>query len=109
MLDAINNPRTNAIQTMLYLIHYAKNSNRDVPKEALNVLTDALRLTGMDGAEHRAILASHTKLLHSCLPDWFEQNEPLLFGSKAPENLAQLSLDMHLKWEASDGEHIGKV
>ena len=103
MLDAINNSRTNAIQTMLYLIYYAKNDNRDVPKEALNVLTDALRLTGMDGAEHRAILASHTKLLHSCLPGWFEQNEPLLFGSKAPENLAQLSLDMHLRWETPDG------
>ena len=102
ILDEINNPRINAIQVLIYLIEYAKKRKRDVPVEALEVLTRALRLTGWDGAEHRAVLACHVKLLRYYLPDWFEQNELFLFGNKAPESLAQLSLDIHLKWEYPD-------
>ena len=102
MQTAINRPRTNALQVALYLIQYVKNRNGVVPEAVLAMLTGALRLTGQDGAEHRAILASRTAFLRSALPDWFEQNERILFGKEAPGNLAQVSFDMHLGWDHPD-------
>ena len=101
-LAATNRPHTNALQTMLYLIQYVRNRNDDVPKEVLEALTEELRLTGWNGAEYRAVIASHARFLRFSLPDWFKQNEPLLFGSEAPGNLAQVSLDEHLKWGNPD-------
>ena len=113
MNDAINEPRTNAMSVMLYLVHYAKRGGRDVPERVPKMLTDALQLLGRDGAMYRAIIASHVGILHSCLPEWFEKNESLLFGNAAPGNLAQLALDMHIQWESPDGsvlkKHMDKV
>lgn len=106
--DAINEPHTRAMSTMLYMIQYTKNKKRDLPEKILEMLTDVLRLGGRDGAMYRAIIASNARRLHSCLPDWFEQNERLLFGDGAPENLAQLTLDMHLMWEFPDKDVLKK-
>ena len=108
MLAAINRPRTNALQVALYLIQYVKNRNGVVPEAVLAALTGALRLTGQDGAEHRAILASRTVFLRSALPDWFEQNEQALFGKDAPGNLAQMSFDTHLRRDHPDKDILEK-
>ena len=97
--DAINNQRTNAVQVLLYLVRYAGKRGRSIPETVPGILAVALRLKGNDGAEHRAIIACHVGLLRHYLPDWFELNEPFLFGGMAPGNLAQLSIDIHLKWE----------
>ena len=102
MTSAINRPRTNAIQVLLYLIHNAMHWKHGVPRKVLGVLTEVLQLAGRDGAEHRAILASHIGLLRSSVPDWLKENEPLFFGDEAPQNLAQLSLDIHIEWENPD-------
>lgn len=100
--DAINDPCTRAVQILIYLIVHAKRHGCQVPDKALTVLTRALKLTGEVGARHRAIIAAHVRFLRNCLPNWFEQNEPLLFGNEAPANLARISLDNHLKWEYPD-------
>ena len=105
LTDAINDPRTCAIETLINFIWYVKQHNHSIPTKALGTLARALDLTGWSGAKHRAIIACHTRLLRDCIPDWFEQKEPFLFGSKAPENFAQISLDIHLKWEYPD-EHM---
>ena len=97
--DAINNQRTNAMQVLLYLVRYAGKGGRAIPEIVPDILAAALRLKGNDGAEHRAILACHVGLLRHYLPGWFELNEAFLFGDMAPGNLAQLSIDIHLKWE----------
>ena len=77
------------------------------------MLTDALQLSGRDGAMYRAIIASYVGILHPCLPEWFENNESLLFGDVAPDNLAQLALDMHIQWEDPNEsvlkKHMDKV
>ena len=55
-------------------------------------------MTGVDGAEHRSILASRIGFLKYVLPEWTEEHLDLFFGSKAPEGLAQLSFDQSIKW-----------
>ena len=105
---AINRHHTNALEAALDLIQYVKNGNGVVPESVLAMLTEMLHLTGEDGAEHRAILASHTVFLRSALPDWFEQNERILFGKGAPRNLAQVSFDMHLMWDRPDEAMLEK-
>ena len=107
MFAATNKPRTRAIQTMIYLIRRAKTQD-NVSRQALAVLTKALLLTGPDGVEHRAIIASHAGLLCRFLPEWFEQNESRLFGSMAPEDLAQVSFDMYLGWNNPDEVMLGR-
>lgn len=103
--EAINDPRTRAIQILIYMIAYADRHSCKVPDKALVVLTRALKLMGEVGAKHRAIISIHVRRLRYYLPRWFEENEPLLFGSKAPVNLARISFDNHLKWEYAD-EHM---
>ena len=82
-MSDIDTPRKNAIDTMPSLIQYAKDNNRDIPKHVLEMLTALLLLTGQNGAECRSVLASSVHLLRSSIPNWFEQNEPLLFGHKS--------------------------
>ena len=99
---AESKPHTSALKSMLYLIQYAKNKGGDVPRRALVLLTNALRMTGQDGAEHRAILGLYAAPLRVLLPGWFEQNEPLLFGSEAPVGLGRVAFDTHLKYSTPD-------
>ena len=94
--SAINRPCTYALQALLNLVEYANNRNESVPEAALSALTDALQLTGRDGEEHRAIIARNIRIIRLSLPCWFEQNEPLLFGNEAPDDLGRYSLEIHL-------------
>ena len=94
--SAINRPCTYALQALLNLVEYASNRNKTIPEATLNVLTDALYLTGRDGEEHRAIIAKDIRIIRLFLPCWFEQNEPALFGNEAPDDWGQRSLEMHL-------------
>ena len=101
-MSDINSPRKSAIDTIPHLIQYAKDNNHGIPKHVLEMLTALLQLTEQNGAECRSVLASSVHLLRLSIPNWFEQNEPLLFGYKAPESLAQLSLDAHLMYGYQD-------
>lgn len=99
---AINRPCTRALQTLLHMIEHASRGGHPVPERVKAVLTEGLRLPGQDGAQHRAILAPRTGFLRHVLPEWFESNEPLMFGSEAPEGLGQTSIDLLLRWGRPD-------
>lgn len=99
---AINRPCTRALQTLLHLIQHANRGGHSVPERVKEVLTEGLRLPGQDGAQHRAILAPRTSFLRHALPEWFERNEDLMFGSEAPEGLGQTSIDLVLRWGHPD-------
>lgn len=98
LTSAINRSCTRAVETILYLIEYEHKRSGVVPDEALTILTECLGLEGRDGEEHRAILAPRIPFLQAVCPKWFEENLDLLLGSKAPPDLAQMTIDLWLRW-----------
>ena len=95
---AINRPRTRALQAVLSFMANEFAASSSVHPEAITLLEASLRLTGRDGAEHRAVLAPLIGFLLHVLPDWIEANRELIFGNAAPENLGQLMIDQAIKW-----------
>ncbi len=93
---ALSRPHNSALETMIHMVRYAQRLGSSVPDEVPETLTRILRLGGQDGAERRAIIGAWASFLRCILPDWFGQNEPLLFGNEAPDNLGQAAFDMHL-------------
>lgn len=58
------------------------------PPAVLETLTAAARLCGQDGREHRIVLGFALMIgLRSAIPNWYAENEPLLFGKDAPDGL----------------------
>ncbi len=98
LTSAINRSCTRAVETILHLIDYENKRCGVAPDEALTILTECLGLEGRDGEEHRAILASRIPFLQAVCPKWFEENLDLLLGSKAPPGLAQMTIDLWLRW-----------
>ena len=98
LTSAINRPCTRAVETILHLIDYENKRCGVVPDEALTILTECLGLEGRDGEEHRAILAYRIPFLQAVCPHWFEENLDLLLGSRAPPGLAQMTIDLWLRW-----------
>ena len=95
---AINRPRTRGLQAVLSFMANEFAASSSVRPEAITLLEASLRLTGRDGAEHRAVLAPLIGFLLHVLPDWIEANRELIFGNEAPENLGQLMIDQAIKW-----------
>ena len=100
--SAINRPCTKALETLLKLVEYEHKRNAPVPEEALVVLTEILQLEGKDGAEHRAILAHKIPFLRAVLEEWLQDNLELLLGAKAPQGLAQETINLWLRWGRAD-------
>ena len=96
--SAINRPCTRALDTIVALIEYERRRGGVAPPEALTVLSESLELEGKEGAENRAILAPRIPFLKSALPQWFDENFDLMFGSSAPPDLAQKTIDLWLRW-----------
>lgn len=95
---AINRPCTRALDTALSVMAYEFRSSGHIRSDALDLLDATLRLDGVDGAEHRAILATRLGFLGHVAPDWLEDHRPLLLGNDAPDGLAQLTIDQAVKW-----------
>ena len=98
LTSAINRPCTRAVDAILSLIEYEYKRSGVVPQDALALLTECLGFEGRDGEEHRAILAHRIPFLQVVCPQWFEENLDLLLGSKAPPGLAQMTIDLWLRW-----------
>ena len=96
--SAINRPCTRALEAAISLVAHEYRSSGTVRPEAIALFEDALRLVGTDGAEHRAVLASRIGFLSYALPEWTETNRDLLFGSRAPDGLGQLSVELAIEW-----------
>ncbi len=100
--DAINRPCTRALDAVLsFMAHEFRTAERVRP-EILELLTDSLRLDGLDGAEHRAILATRIGFLRHVAPDWMNEVKALFFGPEAPDGLGQLAVDQALKWGSTN-------
>lgn len=95
---AINRPCTRALQAVLSFMSNEFKRSESVRPEAVGLIESSLRLDGLDGAEHRAILATQLGFLRHILPEWMETNTELLFGKEAPSELAQLMVDQAIKW-----------
>ena len=96
--SAINRPCTRALEAVLSFVAHEYRSSGTVRPEAISLFEEGLRLTGTDGAEHRAVLASRIGFLLHVLPEWTETNRDLLFGNRAPDGLGQLSVELAIMW-----------
>jgi hypothetical protein len=95
---AINRPCTKALEAMFHLMATEFRRSDAVPKQALDLLDEALGLTGWDGAEHRAVIAPRLAFLRHVAPEWVESREAKLLGGQAPEDLGQKTVELALKW-----------
>ena len=91
-----------ALHVILFLIQYARKRDYAIPNSVFEKLGESLTLPSRIGAECRAVLATHVGLLRNVMPDWMDQNESFLFGNDAPENMAKLSLYMHIMADNPD-------
>ena len=98
LASAMNRPCTRALEAVISFVGHEYRSRGDVRPEAIALFEDSLALVGVDGAEHRAMLASRIGFLLHVLPEWTEANRDLLFGSQAPDGLGQLSVELAIKW-----------
>lgn len=96
--SAINRRCTRALQAVLSFMAHEFRSTGQVRQPALALLEEALRLEGSDGAEHRAIIATRLGFLRHVAPQWVDEVAALLFGTHAPDGLAQVAADLALKW-----------
>ena len=95
---AINRSCTQALDAAMTLLGNEYRDRGEVHPAAFRMFDASLRLTGRDGTEHRAVLAVGIGFLRHVLGDWTTANHELLFGSEAPEGLAQSMIDQALKW-----------
>ena len=99
---AINRPCTRALEVIILFTASEFRSSGTIRPELTDLLEYSLRLTGHEGAEHRAIIAPRIGFIKHILPDWTEEHEALLFGAEAPEDLGQITIDLALKWGQPD-------
>ena len=95
---AINRRSTQALEALLSFMAYEFRDNQAVRPAALELLEQCLRIDDHDGAEYRAILATRLGLLQYIAPDWMARAADLMFGAEAPEGLAQVTMDVALRW-----------
>ena len=62
------------------------------PAEVRETLTAAARTGGQEGIEHRVVLGYALPGLRWAIPDWYAENESLLFGEHAPDGLNSVLL-----------------
>ncbi len=99
---AINRPCTRALEAIILFTVSEFRSSGTVRSELTDLLETSLRLTGHNGAEHRAIIAPRIGLIRHILSDWTEEHRQLLFGAEAPEDLGQITVDLAIKWGQPD-------
>ena len=95
---AINRSSTRALQAAVRFVGAELRASRPLRPAFEDLLSYSLRLEGSDGAEYRAILAPYIPSLRHALPEWTNNNLEVMFGSAAPDNLAQFTMDMVIQW-----------
>jgi hypothetical protein len=96
--SAVNRRCTRALESVLSFMAYEFRSTGSSRPAAFALLEDALSLGGSDGAEHRAIIATRLGFLRHIASEWVDEVAGLLFGADAPEGLAQVTVDLAIKW-----------
>lgn len=95
---AINRACTKALESAFHLMSADFKKHGEIRAEAFELLEESLRLEGWDGAEHRAIIAPRLAFLLHVAHAWVESREELLFGTEAPDDLGQKTVELALKW-----------
>jgi hypothetical protein len=95
---AINQPCTRALQAMFDVMGHEYREHGAVRPEALGLLAETLKLSGQDGAQHRAIIAPRLAFLRHVAPTWVDDHRDQLSGAAAPDNLGQTTVDLALSW-----------
>jgi len=98
LMSAINRRCTRALEVVLSFMAHEFRSSGEVRPSAFALVEDALHLEGSDGAEHRAIIATRLGFLRHIASEWVDGVAELLFGSDAPEGLAQITVDLAIQW-----------
>lgn len=98
--SAINRRCTRALEAVLSFMAQEFRLTGEVrrARAAFELLEDTLRLEGSDGAEHRVIIVTRLGFLRHIAPQWVEDVADLMFGDAAPAGLAQITVDLAIKW-----------
>ena len=96
------------LQALFCLTHMVYRLRDRTPPEVRETLTTAARLGGQEGMEHRIVLGHALAVLWSAMPDWYAENESLLFGEDSPDgmNLALMRVCSHVDFP--DGQAMEK-
>jgi len=100
--QARSRPCTCALQAVLDLMGHEHRRDRTVRDSALNLLTDTLAVSGLDGEHYRAIIAPRIAFVRHVAPRWVEVHWDRLFGDDAPDNLGQVTIDLALAYGLPD-------
>jgi hypothetical protein len=96
--SAINRPCTQALQAALSFMAHEYQCSGGIRPAAFDLLDEMLHLEGFDGAQHRAIIASRVGFFTTVAADWVDARLDLLFGTEAPGDLGQLTVDLAIRW-----------
>lgn len=96
--SAINRRCTRALEAVLSFMAQEFRVTGAARPAAFELLEEALRLEGSDGAEHRAIIATRLGFLRHIAPQWVDDVADLMFGDAAPQDLARVTADLAIKW-----------
>lgn len=91
---AINRPWSSALEAAFSL----GGRGDSVDGRLLELIEDCLRLPRPAGELARAIIATRLPWLRFIAPRWFAENEELLLGAEAPEELGDLTFATYLEW-----------
>ena len=80
LVDEINNRLH--LEALFCITHMVCRLRDKTPPAVRKTLTAAAR---RDGQEHRIVLGCALGMLRSAIPDWYAENESLLFGKDSPD------------------------
>ena len=95
---AINRDCTRAFDAAVLFVAAELRSGKPVRAEFAELMRFALTREGNDGEEFRAIVARRLAWLRNSMADWADDNFELIFGDDAPADLAQLTVDLAIRW-----------
>ena len=102
MTQAINRPCTRALEAVFVTMGHDFRDHGAVRPETLDLLAKTLTLAGLDGLQHRAIIAPRLAFLRHVASDWVDAHRGELLGTEAPDNLGQVTVDLSLSWGRPD-------
>ena len=82
LVDEIN--KRLHLQALFCITHMVYRLRDKTPPDVRKTLTAAARCDGQEGVEHRIVLGYVLRMLQSAIPDWYAENESLLFGEDSP-------------------------
>jgi hypothetical protein len=105
---AINRPCTRALEAALSFMAHEYRRSGGIRPAVFDLLDETLRVEGFDGAQHRAIIASRVGFFTTVAADWVDARLDLLFGTEAPGDLGQLTVDLAIRWSRPNRLILGR-